>query len=153
MVSFPIDCLGITGPKCEVRGELDRRSRSGSPDLGLRTSDSMELLPGTLDLLILRALRWEPTHGTGVAVWLRMVTDGAIELEEGTLYPALQRLERQGLITSEWGPSEKNRRARHWQLTAGGRQRFREEVDRWERYAEVMDRVVKFGASGSIRGR
>lgn len=113
----------------------------------------MELLPGTLDLLILRALRWEPTHGTGVAVWLRMVTDGAVDLEEGTLYPALQRLERRGLITSEWGPSEKNRRARHWQLTPQGRQVFRDEVDNWERYVEMMDRVVKFGASGSIRGR
>lgn len=113
----------------------------------------VELLPGTLDLLILRALRWEPTHGTGVAVWLRMVTDGAVDLEEGTLYPALQRLERRGLITSEWGPSEKNRRARHWQLTPQGRQVFRDEVDNWERYVEMMDRVVKFGASGSIRGR
>ena len=82
-----------------------------------------------------------------------MVTDGAIDLEEGTLYPALQRLERRGLIVSEWGPSEKNRRCRLWQLTPLGRQAFREEVDRWERYVEAMDRVVKFGASGSIRGR
>jgi len=113
----------------------------------------MELLPGTLDLLILRALRWEPTHGTGVAVWLRMVTDGAIDLEEGTLYPALHRLERRGLIASEWGPSEKNRRARHYQLTPLGRQAFRDQLDHWARYVEVMDRVLTFGATGGIRSR
>ena len=113
----------------------------------------MELLPGTLDLLILRALKWEPTHGHGVAQWLRMVTDGAVVLDEGTLRPALHRLERRGLIAGEWGPSEKNRRARHYQLTPLGRQRFREETDRWGRYAEMMDRVLTYGASGAIRGR
>jgi len=113
----------------------------------------VELLPGTLDLLILRALRWEPTHGAGVGVWLRMVTDGAVDLEEGTLYPALHRLERRGYLTSEFGPSEKNRRDRHYQLTPAGRQLFREESDRWGKYVEVMDRVLRYGASGSIRGR
>ena len=113
----------------------------------------MDLLPGTLDLLILRALRWEPTHGHGVAVWLRLVTDGQVDLPEGTLRPALQRLERQGLIAGEWGPSEKNRRARHYQLTALGRQRFREEADGWGKYVEVMDRVLGYGATGSIRSR
>lgn len=114
---------------------------------------SVELLPGTLDLLILRALRWEPTHGSGVAVWLRMVTDSGLVIEEGTLYPALHRLERRGLITSEWGPSEKNRRARHYQLTAQGRAHFRDQADAWARYAEMMDRVLRYGATGGIRGR
>ena len=113
----------------------------------------MDLLPGTLDLLILRALKWEPTHGHGVAQWLRMVTDGAVVLDEGTLRPALARLERRGLITGEWGASEKNRRARHFQLTPLGRQQFRDASDRWGRYAEMMDRVLRYGASGSIRGR
>jgi transcriptional regulator len=114
---------------------------------------NMDLLPGTLDLLILRALRWEPTHGHGVAVWLRMVTDGVVDLPEGTLRPALQRLERRGLITGEWAPSEKNRRARHFQLTATGRQAFRDAADRWGRYVETMDRVLGYGATGSIRSR
>ena len=113
----------------------------------------MVLLPGTLDLLILRALRWEPTHGHGVAQWLRMVTDGALVLDEGTLRPALARLERGGWIAGEWGVSEKNRRARHYQLTAAGRAHFREASDDWERYAEMMDRVLRYGAAGSIRGR
>jgi DNA-binding PadR family transcriptional regulator len=82
-----------------------------------------------------------------------MVTDGAVDLPEGTLRPALQRLEKRGLISGEWGPSEKNRRARHYQLTATGRQAFREASDRWSRYVETMDRVIGYGASGSIRGR
>ncbi len=113
----------------------------------------MDLLPGTLDLLILRALRWEPTHGAGVAVWLRMVTGGGADLAEGTLYPALHRLERRGLISSEWGPSEKNRRARHYQLTPLGRARFREQADLWGRYVEMVDRVLGYGATGGIRSR
>jgi DNA-binding PadR family transcriptional regulator len=82
-----------------------------------------------------------------------MVTDGAVDLEEGSLYPALHRLERRGYLTSEFGPSEKNRRARHYQLTPAGRQLFRDESERWDRYAEMMDRVLRYGASGSIRGR
>lgn len=113
----------------------------------------MEILPGTLDLLLLRALRWEPTHGHGVGVWLRMVTDGGVDLEEGTLYPALYRLEKRGLISSEWGKSEKNRRARQYQLTAAGRAYFRAAADDWACYAEMMDRVLRYGVAGSIRGR
>lgn len=111
------------------------------------------LVRGTLDLLILRALRWEPTHGHGVAEWLRLVSGGQIRLEEGTLYPALHRLEQRGLIQSEWGPSERNRRARHYQLTPQGRQHFRAEVERWERYGEIVDRVLRYGTSAGIASR
>ena len=71
----------------------------------------MDLLPGTLELLILRALRWEPTHGWGVGAWIRLVTNGAFPLEEGTLYPALKRLEARGWIESEWGKSDNGRKA------------------------------------------
>lgn len=110
----------------------------------------MLLLPGLLDLCILRALRWEPTHGAGVASWIRLVTDGALDPEEGTLYPALHRLERRGLVESEWGPSEKNRRARHYQLTAAGRQLLRQELERWDRYALTIGKVTGYGSSGSV---
>ena len=90
---------------------------------GLRTEDRgpgtkiRRALPGTLDLLVLRALAWEPTHGTGVGDWIRLVTGGVLTIEEGSLYPALGRLERKGWITSDWGQSERNRRARYYQLT------------------------------------
>ncbi len=111
------------------------------------------LVPGTLDLMILRALRWEPTHGAGVATWLRLVTNGAVDLEEGTLYPALRRLERRGLIESEWGASEKNRRARYYQVTARGRQWFWSELEKWERSVDTVNRVLRYGAAPGIHGR
>jgi transcriptional regulator len=110
----------------------------------------MLLLPGLLDLCILRALRWEPTHGAGVAAWIRLVTDGALDPEEGTLYPALHRLERRGLIESEWGPSEKNRRARHYQLTAAGRQALRQELERWERYEATIGKITGYGKAAGL---
>ncbi|HET7025504.1 MAG TPA: PadR family transcriptional regulator [Gemmatimonadales bacterium] len=110
----------------------------------------MLLLPGLLDLCILRALRWEPTHGAGVAAWIRLVTDGALDPEEGTLYPALHRLERRGLVESEWGPSESNRRARHYQLTAAGRQTLRQELERWSEYGIALEKVLKYGYAGGL---
>ncbi len=110
------------------------------------------LLRGTLDLLILRALRWEPTHGAGVADWIRIVTGGAIMVEEGSLYPALQRLETRGLVESEWGASERQRKARYYQLTPRGRQRYWAEVEHWQRYVDTMNRVISYGTAGSIRG-
>ena len=105
----------------------------------------MALLPGTLDLLVLRALAWEPTHGTGVGDWIRLVTGGVLAIEEGSLYPALQRLERQGWITSDWGRSEANRKARFYQLTTSGRQELRRLAAEWNRYAEAMGTVLGHG--------
>lgn len=105
----------------------------------------MTLLPGTLDLLVLRALAWEPTHGTGVADWIALVTGNALTIEEGSLYPALQRLERQGWIASDWGRSERNRRARYYQLTSAGRQELRRLAAEWTRYADAMSTVLRHG--------
>jgi len=103
------------------------------------------LLPGTLDILILRALRWEPTHGQGIQRWITLVTAGAFAVEEGTLYPALHRLERDGLIESEWGRSDANRRARFYALTARGRERLKEMIESWRRYVESVDRAIRHG--------
>ena len=105
----------------------------------------LPFLPGTLELLILRALHWEPTHGHGVAVWIRLVTDGAFTIEEGSLYPALHRLERQGLLYSDWSPSEHGRRARHYQLTPAGRQELRRRAANWERYVRAVGRALDHG--------
>jgi transcriptional regulator len=105
----------------------------------------MTLLPGTLDLLVLRALAWEPTHGTGVADWVRLVTGGVLAIEEGSLYPALQRLERQGWITAHWGRSDRNRRARYYQLRSSGRQELRRLAAEWTRYADAMGTVLRHG--------
>jgi transcriptional regulator len=113
----------------------------------------LPLLRGTLDLLIVRALRWEPTHGTGVATWIRYVTAGLLEVDEGSLYPALRRLEARGLIESEWSRSDHNRRARIYQVTARGREWYWAEQERWQRYTETVDRVLRYGTAPGIQGR
>ena len=106
----------------------------------------LALLPGTLDLLILRALRWEPTHGAGVGEWIRLVTGGAFALEEGTLYPALHRLEGAGWIDAEWGRSaEHNRQAKFYQLTKTGQRQLRDETAQWERMAAAVQRILTEG--------
>lgn len=106
---------------------------------------ALALLPGTLDLLILRALRWEPTHGAGIGDWIRLVTGGVFALEEGTLYPALHRLERAGLIESEWGRSDRGRRARFYDLTAEGRARLRQLAEDWARYTGAVGAALRHG--------
>jgi transcriptional regulator len=98
-----------------------------------------DLLPGTLDALILKALSLQPHHGYGVLMRIELITAGALIIEEGALYPALHRLEHQGLLTSEWGVSDNNRRARYYRLTAGGRKRLGEAVKSWNRLAAAMD--------------
>jgi len=103
----------------------------------------IEVLQGTLDLLVLRALAWGPMHGYGVITWLRQRTDEQLQVEDTALYPALHRLENRGLIDSEWGLSENNRRAKFYRLTAEGRKALRAETDEWARYVGVMAKVLR----------
>lgn len=103
---------------------------------------SLELLRGTLDVLILKTLSWGPMHGYGVADWIRRRTGEAILVEEGALYPALHRLEKRGWIEAEWGLSENNRRAKYYHLTGDGRKRLAREVSTWRRYAAAVDQVL-----------
>lgn len=100
--------------------------------------DRAALLPGTLDLLILKAVSLGPLHGYGVLLRIQQISGGALAIEQGALYPALYRLERQGLLDTEWGTSDNNRRARFYRLTRAGRVRMREEADGWRRSAEAM---------------
>jgi transcriptional regulator len=97
-----------------------------------------ELLPGTLDLLILKAVSLGPQHGYGVLLRIEQITGGALTIEQGALYPALYRLEHQGLLDTEWGTSDNNRRAKFYSLTAAGRRRLKEETQRWNRIALAM---------------
>ncbi len=99
---------------------------------------SAELLPGTLDMLILKAVSLKPLHGYGVMVRIRQISKDALEIPQGSLYPALYRLENRDLITAEWGQSENNRRAKYYILTAAGRRRLREETAGWNRLASAM---------------
>ena len=107
--------------------------------------ESLKLLQGTLDLLVLKTLSREPSHGYGVSTHIRERTRGTLDVEDAALYQALHRLERQGLVASEWGLSENNRRAKYYSLTARGRKQLDVEASRWERYAEAVFRVLKPG--------
>src|SRR5580693_5855833 len=96
------------------------------------------VLPGTLDLLILKAVSLGERHGYGVLLRIEQMTGGALSIEQGALYPALYRLERQGLLDTEWGASENNRRAKFYRLTPAGRKRLREETADWNRTVDAM---------------
>ena len=106
-------------------------------------SERADLLPGTLDVLILKAVSLGPLHGYGVLLRIEQITQGALIVEQGALYPALYRLERQGLIDGEWGTSDNNRRAKFYTLTGAGRRRLREETESWNRLAAAMSAAVK----------
>ena len=105
-------------------------------------ADATELLHGTLDTLILRTLAWGPRHGYAVARWIATVSDDALQIEEGSLYPALYRLERKGWIEAEWGLSETKRRVKLYQLTAAGRERLTLETAQWHRFTEAVGKVL-----------
>jgi PadR family transcriptional regulator len=97
-----------------------------------------DLLPGTLDMLILKAVSLKPLHGYGVLLRIRQISGDALDIPQGSLYPALYRLEHQDLIASEWGQSENNRRAKYYTITAAGRKRLREEAAGWNRLASAI---------------
>ena len=97
-----------------------------------------ELLPGTLDMLILKAVSLKPLHGYGVLLRIRQISRHALDIPQGSLYPALYRLEHQNLITSEWGSRDNGRRAKYYKLTADGRKRLREETASWNRLVAAI---------------
>jgi PadR family transcriptional regulator, regulatory protein PadR len=97
-----------------------------------------DLLPGTLDMLILKAVSLKPLHGYGVLLRIQQISGDALEIPQGSLYPALYRLEHQDLIVAEWGQTENNRRAKYYTLTAAGRRRLREETAGWNRLASAI---------------
>jgi transcriptional regulator len=101
-----------------------------------------DALRGSLDLLVLKTLSLEPIHGWGISQRVQQISGGVLEVNQGSLYPALQRLEKSGLITSEWQVTENNRRARYYALTNAGRRALRAEVDGWRQFAAAMDLVL-----------
>src|SRR3954468_3776144 len=105
-------------------------------------TDQAQLLPGTLDLLILKAVSLGPLHGYGVLLRIGQISGKALLIEQGALYPALFRLVRQGLLKASWGVSENNRKAKFYELTAAGRKRFSEETEGWNRLAAAMSSAL-----------
>ena len=105
--------------------------------------DKTDVLQGTLDMLVLKVLSLEAMHGWGIAQRIRQVSGEVLRVEEGSLYPALRRLELDGLVEAEWGTSEHNRKARYYQLTKAGRRRLADEHDHWQELAAGIARVMK----------
>ncbi len=105
--------------------------------------DKTDLLQGTLDMLILKSLQLEPMHGFGISVRIRQMSDEVLQVEQGSLYPALYRLEDQGWIKSEWGVSDNNRKAKFYSLTASGRRQLESETASWAKLAAAINRVLK----------
>ena len=107
------------------------------------TREKMDLLQGTLDLLILKALKLGPMHGFGISVLIRQMSEDVLRVEQGSLYPALYRLERQGWISSEWAVSDNNRKAKFYKLTVAGRKQLVEETSYWEKLSRAINLIVK----------
>lgn len=105
--------------------------------------DSMDLLQGTLDLLILKTIALEPMHGWGISQRIQQVSHDVLQVQQGSLYPALHRLEQQGWIQSEWGASENNRRARYYSLTRAGRKQLEREEANWQRLSAAVQLVLQ----------
>src|SRR5215470_17495490 len=103
-----------------------------------KSESKSDLLQGTLDMLILKTLALESMHGWGISQRIEQISQGVLSVNQGSLYPALYRLEQQGWITSEWGNSENNRRARYYRLTRTGRKQLAEETENWERLANAI---------------
>ncbi|HET9424899.1 MAG TPA: PadR family transcriptional regulator [Gemmatimonadaceae bacterium] len=111
--------------------------------MAARQVQDVDALRGSVDLLILKALTLQPMHGWGIGLRINQISRGRLDVNQGSIYPALQRLEHRGWIESDWKPSENNRRARYYALTRAGRKALGEEVERWHRFAETMSFVLE----------
>ena len=106
-------------------------------------SKQLDLLQGTLDMLILKAVSLGPLHGYGILLRIQQISQNRLEIQQGSLYPALYRLEDQGWIASEWGESENKRKARYYRLTAAGRRQLQAETEQWNRMAEIIAGILQ----------
>ena len=109
----------------------------------MTTRPQADVLRGSLDLLVLKTLSLVPMHGWGISQRIQQMSKGILEVNQGSLYPALQRLEKDGLISSDWGMTENNRRARYYRLTAAGRRALGAELESWKRFAAGLDAVLR----------
>src|SRR5262249_35394529 len=126
-----------------------RLSRRQSTAMAKHSEDQrLELLQGTLDMLILRTLQWGPQHGHGIGQAIRSQSDELLKAETGSLYPALHRLVKRGWLTTEWGVSEANQRAKYYELTATGKQQLSRERDRWSQLVHAIGRIMNLAPAG-----
>jgi PadR family transcriptional regulator len=107
------------------------------------TPEQSDLLQGTLDMMVLKAVSLGPLHGYGILLRIEQISGNRLEIQQGSLYPALYRLEHEGWIASEWGQSENNRKAKYYRLTAGGRRRLQAETEKWNRMADAIGAILR----------
>lgn len=112
-------------------------------------ADDIDVIQGTLNVLILKTLSWHPMNGYAIAQWVGEVTRGEIEIEEGALYPALHRMEHRGWLSAEWGLSQNNRRAKFYEITPAGRRVLHERTEGWERLVKAVGRVLRASPSNA----
>jgi PadR family transcriptional regulator PadR len=122
--------------------ELDRSTRVADRSSPIPS----DVLRGTLDLLVLQTLTLEPMHGWGISQRMQQLSRGVLDVNQGSLYPALQRLEHRGWVDSEWRTTENNRQAKYYRLTAGGRRALGTETESWRRYVSVVDLILREAA-------
>ena len=126
-----------------LTGHLPSNVQGGGPLTDSPVPTDLDLLQGTLDLLVLKTLTWGPMHGYAVARWIRDTTKDELQVEDGALYTALHRMEKRAWIAAEWGMSENNRKARYYRLTAAGRRQLLGQSAAFERYAKAVFRVLR----------
>ena len=109
-------------------------------------SSSIDLLQGSLDIIVLKTLSWRPMHGFGIARWIQQTTDDVLQVEEGSLYPSLYRMENKGWVRSEWAITENKRRAKYYEVTAAGRRQLAAQSETWETFVVAMTKILKSSA-------
>lgn len=124
---------------------MEKSAKLAARDL----AKQVDLLRGTLEMLILKAVSLGPLHGYGVLLRIQQISRGTLEIQQGSLYPALYRLEHEGFIAGEWGESENNRRAKFYRLTAAGKRRLQNEADEWDRMTAVIAGIMR-ATSGQV---
>ena len=117
--------------------------RNAGPNHIVTIRSQTDALRGSLDLLVLKTLSLTPMHGWGISLRIQQTSKGALEVNQGSLYPALQRLEKDGLIASDWGTTDNNRRARYYRITPSGRRALGQELESWKRFATGLDAVLR----------
>lgn len=104
--------------------------------------NAVDVLQGSLDVIVLKTLSWQPMHGFGIARWIQRVTDDVLQVEEGSLYPSLYRMENKGWVKAEWRTTENNRQAKYYRLTAAGKRQLAQSASTWEAFAEAMGKIM-----------
>jgi transcriptional regulator len=109
-------------------------------------ASTVDLIQGSLDIIVLKTLSWQPMHGFGIARWIQQTTDDVLQVEEGSLYPSLYRMENRGWVKAEWRITENNRRAKYYRLTAPGRRQLADQTANWETFVKAMAKVLRTNA-------